>query len=396
MEERLQKIIARAGVCSRREAERLIADGKVTVNGDVITELGSKADAKEDHIKVNGKLVQPLERFHYLLMYKPKGVVTSVSDPENRPVVLDLVKGIKDRIYPVGRLDFNTEGALLLTNDGEMANSLLHPGKGCPKTYIVKVHGEPDDKDLHRLGRGITVDGTRYGNSNITILKPGKNTWLQVILTEGKNQQIRKMFEHIGHPVAKLKRIGFGFLTLKGLAPGEWRELSETEVARLKRGDYTPLMPINPYIFLKDYGVSVDPRKLKAGYMRKEMEKQKAREQERGPRGRGPGGRDGRRPYGDRDNRRSGNRNDRRGPAGRDDRRGPGSRDDRRGPGRDDRRGPGARDDRRGPAGRDDRRGPGNRDRKPYAGRRDDRRGPGGPGGSRGGRSGGRGGPKNH
>jgi len=287
VEERLQKIIARAGVCSRREAEKLIAEGKVTVNGTTVSELGSKADAMNDHIKVDGKLVQPLEKFHYILLYKPKGVVTSVSDPEERPVVLDLIKGVRDRVYPVGRLDFNTEGALLITNDGELANRLLHPKSKCPKTYLVKVSGVPKLKAIKRLERGITIDGTRYGSSKINVLSSDNNTWLEVILTEGKNQQVRKMFEHIGHPVSKLKRIGFGFLTLKGLAPGESRTLTETEVSRMSRGDFKPLMPINPYIFLKEYGVPVEPYKLKPSY-RHGMEPRGKRPPGKGQR-RGPG-----------------------------------------------------------------------------------------------------------
>ena len=255
--ERLQKIIARAGIASRREAELLITDGKVTVNGEIITELGAKADPSTDHIKVNGKLIQIDENLMYLLLNKPRGVVSTVHDPEGRPTVTDLFPDIKSRIYPVGRLDFNTEGVMLLTNDGNLTHKLLAPKSKCPKTYMVKVAGLPDPKTIQRLQRGITVDGNRYGSCEIEILKKGSNTWLRVVLTEGKNHQIKNMFEIVGHPVSKLRRIAFAFLTSKGLKPGEWRHLTDIEVERLKRGDYEFLMPINPFKYLREVGVGL-------------------------------------------------------------------------------------------------------------------------------------------
>ncbi|CAM2066803.1 Pseudouridine synthase [Sulfidibacter corallicola] len=258
MEERLQKIIARAGITSRRDAERLITEGSVSVNGNIITELGAKADLSKDHIKVNGKLLQPETGENvYILLNKPRGVVSTVHDPEGRTVVTDLVKGQKVRLYPVGRLDVNTEGALLLTNDGDLTHQLLAPRSKCPKTYVVKVSGSPSTKVLERLQRGITVEGTRFSSCELEVLKPGNNTWVKVVLHEGKNLQIRKMFEAVGHPVSKLKRIAFAFLTTQGLSHGEWRELSEVEISRLKRGQFNSLIPINPFRFLREYGVTV-------------------------------------------------------------------------------------------------------------------------------------------
>ena len=257
MLERLQKIIARAGVASRREAEGLITDGQVTVNGELITELGYKADSAKDHIKVNGKLIEIDEDMTYILLNKPKGVVTTVHDPEGRVTVTSLLKEVKGRLYPVGRLDFNTEGALLLTNDGNLTHKLLAPRSKCPKTYVVKVNGSPEKKTLARLERGITVDGNRFGRCEIEMLKAGGNSWLRVILYEGKNHQIKKMFETVGHPVSKLRRIAFAFLTTKGLKPGEFRYLNPVEIERLQRGDYKFLKPLNPFKFLREVGVSL-------------------------------------------------------------------------------------------------------------------------------------------
>ena len=268
MQERLQKIIAQAGICSRREAEQLITEGRVTINGKIADQLGVKADKSSDHIKVDGKLLKVQDSHRYLLVNKPKGVITSVTDPEGRTTIMDVLKGIDARVYPVGRLDFQTEGAILLTNDGDLANRLLSPKSKCPKTYLVKVFGLPDEKDLSRVQRGVTIDGTRYGSCKVEVLRPGNNSWLKVILHEGKNQQIKRVFEFIGHPVSKLKRIGFAFLTSKGLKSGAWRELREVEVERLKRGDYQPLVPIDPTPFLKEFGVPLpkySPKQRKDG-----------------------------------------------------------------------------------------------------------------------------------
>lgn len=257
MEERLQKVIARSGVASRRAAEDLIRDGRVTVNGEKVEELGLKVDPEKDHIKVDGKRLRMPEDFVYLLMNKPKGVISSVHDPEGRPVVVDLLRGVKARVYPVGRLDMNSEGAILLTNDGELANRMLSAKFGCPKTYVIKVSGQPDFRHLQRLERGVTIDGVRYGQCKIQRLQSDKNTWLSVVLTEGKNHHLRKVFEWIGHPVSKLKRVALGFLTLDGLEPGQVRPLQTEEVLRLKRGDFVMKTPLNFNAILAEYGVRV-------------------------------------------------------------------------------------------------------------------------------------------
>ena len=257
MKERLQKIIAKSGLASRREAERMIEEGRVKVNGQVIEEQGFQADPDTDHIKVDGKLIQWSDEKVYFLLNKPKGVVTTVSDPEGRITVVDLMASLKHRLFPVGRLDINTEGALLLTNDGDLANKILRPRAQCPKTYLVKVSGVPDEKDLARLQRGMTVDGIRYSRCEIKLIKTGNNSWLTVILHEGKNHQIKNMFTAVGHPVSKLRRIGFAFLSLKGLEPGQFRELNSVEIERLKRGDFQPLQPISPLRTLKTIGVEL-------------------------------------------------------------------------------------------------------------------------------------------
>jgi 23S rRNA pseudouridine2605 synthase len=236
--ERLQKIIAAAGIASRRRAEELITSGLVSVNGEIVTELGTKADPERDHIRVNGKLLHGAERHVYLLMNKPKGYVTTVSDPEGRPTVMDLLRGLGARVYPVGRLDYNSEGLLLLTNDGELANALMKAASHVQKTYLVKVAGVPSEEGLNRLRRGVTIatDGgkrVRTAPAKISSIHEANNPWYEVTLTEGKNRQIRRMFEEIGHHVEKIKRVRYGPLELD-VHPGEFRRLSPDEVARLK------------------------------------------------------------------------------------------------------------------------------------------------------------------
>src|SRR5881398_1423659 len=237
--ERLQKIIAHAGVASRREAEWMIRDGRVTVNGRVVTELGSRADADRDHIKVDGKLITHAEPHRYILLYKPKEVMTTVEDPQGRRTVIDLVRGVRERIYPVGRLDYHSEGLVLLTNDGELAYKVSHPKHGSVKTYNVKVRGVPEERIIDKLRRGITLDGKRTLPCDITPIKTtGKtadegNSWWEVKLREGRTQQIRKMFQAVGHPVSKLKRVAIGPIYDPKLSPGVWRELSEREVRML-------------------------------------------------------------------------------------------------------------------------------------------------------------------
>jgi 23S rRNA pseudouridine2605 synthase len=239
MHERLQKIIAHAGVASRREAESMIRSGRVTVNGEVVTELGSKADVERDHIKVDGKLITRKETHRYILLYKPKEVMTTVEDPQGRVTVIDLIRGIRERIYPVGRLDFHSEGLVLLTNDGDLAFKVSHPTHGSVKTYSVKVRGVPDDRVIDKLRRGITLEGKRTLPCEIERVKTTGvrddegNSWFQVKLREGRTQQIRKMFQAMGHPVSKLRRVAIGPISDPKLTPGVWRELSEKEVKML-------------------------------------------------------------------------------------------------------------------------------------------------------------------
>ena len=235
--ERLQKILAASGIASRRKSEQLIAAGRVTVNGQAVTELGTKADAAIDKILVDGK---PLERekFLYFLLHKPKGYVTTASDPEGRPTVLDLMRNIPERIYPVGRLDYASEGLLLMTNDGALAQKLTKAGEHMPKTYLVKVSGKPSEAGLARLRAGITIpldDGRRVKTSpaKIRLAEDAPNPWYELVLIEGRNRQIRRMFDAIGHHVEKIKRTKVGPLTLD-VPPGKFRTLTSREIAQLK------------------------------------------------------------------------------------------------------------------------------------------------------------------
>src|SRR5213079_3233862 len=238
--ERLQKIIAHAGVASRREAESMILAGRVTVNGRVVTELGSKADPDRDHVKVDGKLITRREPHRYILLYKPKEVMTTVEDPQGRRTVIDLVRGVRERIYPVGRLDFHSEGLVLLTNDGDLAYKVSHPTHGSVKTYHVKVRGVPEERLVEKLRRGITLEGKRTLPCDIDRIKTtGKgqdegNSWFEVKLREGRTQQIRKMFKAVGHPVSKLRRVAIGPISDPKLTPGVWRELTRHEVKMLE------------------------------------------------------------------------------------------------------------------------------------------------------------------
>lgn len=236
--ERLQKVLAQAGVASRRRCEELIVQGSVEVNGKPVRELGTKVDPERDRIVVNGKPVK-LERHVYLILNKPTGVITSLSDPQGRRVVTDLLKGIKERVYPVGRLDYDTSGLLLLTNDGELANRLAHPSYEIDKVYRAWVKGVPSPDKVKRLATGVRLeDGmTSPGQARLLKASPDKQkAWIELTIHEGRNRQVRRMCEAIGHPVLTLERVRLGFLTLEGLSPGEYRPLTSEEVEKLKRG----------------------------------------------------------------------------------------------------------------------------------------------------------------
>jgi 23S rRNA pseudouridine2605 synthase len=231
--ERLQKIIAAAGIASRRQAETLIESGRVTVNGQVVTRLGAKADLERDHVKVDGKLIHTPQQKTYILLNKPKGVISTVDDPLGRVKVTDYVKH-KGKLFPVGRLDFSTEGIILLTNDGEFSRIVAGAGERFAKVYEVKVRGVPEAPLLQRLRNGQRLpDGTRLAPCKIRIMREDKHAWLEVTLTEGKNREIRKMFDAIGHSVTKLRRTRIGFFTDEGLPVGASRPLTPREIARV-------------------------------------------------------------------------------------------------------------------------------------------------------------------
>lgn len=254
MQERLQKLIAAAGIASRRKSEELITGGRVMVNGSVVTELGAKADAEHDRIVVNGQPLRLPEQRLYLMLHKPKGYVSTTSDPEGRKTVLDLVKPLLHtgaRLYPVGRLDFNSEGLLLLTNDGEFAQQMTHASHHIPKTYMVKVSGRPSEESLNKLRAGIVIGDERSSREHpregykraamrtkktaparITLLRDAPNPWFEITLIEGRNRQIHRMFERVGHFVEKIKRVRFGNLNLD-IDLGRFRPLKGTEVRSL-------------------------------------------------------------------------------------------------------------------------------------------------------------------
>jgi 23S rRNA pseudouridine2605 synthase len=235
--ERLQKILSRAGVASRRAAERLMLEGRVTVNGATIRELGTKADGNHDDIRVDGRRVRLAERRRYLLLNKPRGYVTTRSDPQKRPTVIDLLRGVSDYVYPVGRLDFDSEGLLLLTNDGDLAARLTHPSHGVPRVYEVHVAGRPDGHDVERLAKGVTIDGRRTAPAEVRVMPGGgdRETHLTMTIREGRNRQVRNMFDAIGHPVNHLRRVAIGPIRDAALKLGQWRDLSASEVAALRK-----------------------------------------------------------------------------------------------------------------------------------------------------------------
>ena len=243
-EQRLQKILAAAGIASRRKAEELILAGRVQVNGKRCAELGSKADPARDHIRVDGKLLKKPEQHRYYMLNKPTGVVTTVSDPEGRPTVMKFfARNGGPRVFPVGRLDYQSEGLLLMTNDGELANALTRASSKVEKTYLVKASGKLPPEAIDQLRQGVMIEKGRRGRhegrvmtqpARITLFRNAENPWYEVVLVEGKNREIRKMFEEVGHFVEKIRRVGFGPLILD-LPPGEVRELTIDEAAQLKR-----------------------------------------------------------------------------------------------------------------------------------------------------------------
>ncbi len=233
-EERLQKILSQAGVSSRRKAEALIVEGRVTVNGEAVTELGSKADISRDHIKVDGRLLRKPKRMVYLAMNKPKNCVTTVFDPEGRETVMHLLRGVKERVFPVGRLDYHSEGLLLLTNDGEFAHRITAPASHLIKTYVVKVNGPLTDEQEKAFREGIALSGKKTSPAELKLIKRATNPWYEVKIAEGRQNQIRMMFKHFGRLVEKLRRVKIGFFELD-LAPGRWRVLTPKEVEKFRR-----------------------------------------------------------------------------------------------------------------------------------------------------------------
>jgi 23S rRNA pseudouridine2605 synthase len=234
-EERLQKILSRAGIASRRKAEQLIQEGRVTVNGQIITELGSKADLGRDHIKVDGKLLRAPRGSVYLALNKPRGVVTTVADPQGRETVMDHLKGVGERVFPVGRLDYASEGLLLLTNDGEFANRLTAASSHVPKIYLVKTNGPLTPEQEEQFRSGVPLHGRRTAPAGLRLARRGANPWYEVRLTEGRHHQIRDMFRIFGRLVEKIRRVKIGFLELGSLQPGKYRRLTPAEVARFRK-----------------------------------------------------------------------------------------------------------------------------------------------------------------
>jgi 23S rRNA pseudouridine2605 synthase len=232
---RLQKVIAGAGVSSRRTAETMIAEGRVTVNGQVMRKPGTRVDPERDHVKVDGRHLKVKEPYAYLVLNKPRGYVCSLSDPEGRPTISDLLPGVRLRIFPVGRLDFDSEGMLLLTNHGELAQALLHPRYHVSKVYLIKVKGVLTDEEIRRLERGVQLeDGMTSPAAVRKIRKATENSWLEITIHEGRKRQIKRMLETVGHQVLKLKRVKFGPLTLGDLPPGHYRYLTDREANSLR------------------------------------------------------------------------------------------------------------------------------------------------------------------
>ena len=253
MPERLQKILSAAGIASRRTAETLITQGRVTVNGRTVTELGTKASLESDDIRVDGRRVKGAQRRRYILLYKPRGYITTRSDPEQRPTVIDLLTngGVKEYVYPVGRLDYDSEGLLVLTSDGDLAAHLTHPRHGIEREYEVRVRGVPDQHDLDRLSRGISLEGRRTAPAAVELSKvieaeTGQQALLSFVIREGRNRQVRNMCDAIGHPVVRLRRVRIGPITDEHIRPGEFRDLSPHEVAQLRKSAKSAAWVVEP------------------------------------------------------------------------------------------------------------------------------------------------------
>jgi 23S rRNA pseudouridine2605 synthase len=242
MEERIQKILSQAGVTSRRAAEKMIAERRISINGVVVTEPGTKADGRKDEIRVDGRLIscEATERL-YILLHKPQGVVTTLADPQGRPIVTDLLEGVTERVFPVGRLDYDSEGLLILTNDGDFSQRIQHPRFKIPKTYRVKVSGNPGQKEIQLLEKGIDLPDGRFAPTDVRLEKTNRESaWLRLTITDGRNRVIRRAFEAMGYPINRLVRIAVGDITLEGVREGDWRLLTPREVDRLLAGAEAP------------------------------------------------------------------------------------------------------------------------------------------------------------
>ena len=234
MRERLQKIISQAGICSRRSAENIITSGRITVNGVVVDELGAKADPDHDTILLDGRPIKPASRKVYLLLYKPTGYVTTLDDPQGRPIVTELVKAVGERLFPVGRLDYNTEGLLLMTNDGEWANRLAHPRHKVEKEYHVRIRGTVTSEQLRQLATGVQLTEGKTAPAEVSMLRTSpNNTWVSITIHEGRYRQVRRMCQEVGLSVVRLKRVRYGTITLSDMKPGQWRLLSSSEASSL-------------------------------------------------------------------------------------------------------------------------------------------------------------------
>ena len=362
--ERLQKVLARGGIASRREAEALITEGRVKVNGEVVRTLGTRVDPALDRVEVDGREVMA-EPNIYLLFHKPRGVVTTLDDPEGRPSIKDYVADVGARVFPVGRLDFHTSGALLLTNDGALANALLHPTKRVAKTYVAKVRGVPTDEQIQLLRTGVElapigdergvertrpaeVEVLRSGPSGEGSVREDGTTWMQITLREGRNRQIHRMSEAVGLFVMRLARISFAGITTENLRAGQMRELTPGEASLLRRTYLGVEEDLTERRASFDEGPSRRPRRDDRGQPKRDDARAPAKRDDRAPAKRderGASRRDDRVPA-KRDGRAPAKRDDARGPAKRDDR-GPVRRDDARGPAKRDDRAPAKRDDRR-------------------------------------------------